>query len=147
MRRVIIAVCLALLLINASPFVYARKSSSVIPIVGCYSDLKLLEDEGMVIGNGGFVIRKMNGRYVATFTELMHDGGEYFPEVTIRNLIVNESKRIITFDITLHSGRDEIVLRRVTGRVTRAGIKMNWRGHSAEHGQANPFMRRGKCMP
>ena len=147
MRRIIIAVCLALLSINRPPFVYARKSSSVIPIIGCYSDLKLLKNEGMVIGNGGFVIRKVNGRYVATFTELMHDGGEYYPDFRIRNLIVNQSKRIITFDIALHSGRDEKVLRRVTGRVTRAGIKMNWRGHHAEHGQPNPLMRRQKCRP
>ncbi len=147
MRRITIAVCLALLLVNASPFVYARESSSVIPIIGCYSDLKLLDNEGMVIGNGGFVIKKVNGRYVATFTELMHDGGEYYPEVAIENLIVNETKRIITFDIALHSGRDGKVLRRVTGRVTRVGIKMNWRGHRAEHGQPNPFMRREKCRP
>ena len=145
MRRVVIAFCGTLLLISASPFVHARKSASIIPIIGCYSDLKLLENEGMVVGNGSFIIRKVNGRYVATFTELMHDGGEYYPEVTIENLIVNESKRIITFDIALHSGRDVTVLRWVTGKVTRAGIKMNWHGHRAEHGQANPFMRREKC--
>ncbi len=60
----------------------------------------------------------MNGRYVATFTELMHDVGEYYPEVTIENLIVNEANGITRFDIALHSGRDVTVLRRVTGRIT-----------------------------
>lgn len=145
MRKFTIAFFATLLLISSSPLVYARKLTPTIPITGCYSDLKLLENEGMVIGNGSFVIRKVNGRYAATFTELMHDGGEYYPKATIENLTVNESKKIITFDIALHSGRDGTVLRHVTGRVTHAGIKMNWRGHSAEHGQANPFMRREKC--
>ncbi len=145
MREFAIAFFATLLLISSSPLVNARKLTPTIPIIGCYSDLRLLENEGMVIGNGLFVIRKVNGRYVATFTELMHDGGEYYPEVTIENLVVNESQRIITFDLALHDGRDVTVLRRVTGRVTRVGIKMNWRGHSAEHGQANPFMRREKC--
>lgn len=145
MKKITVIFCIHLLLLNAPSFVYAREPALATPIVGCYSDLKLLESEGMVIGNGSFIIRKENGKYVATFTELMHDGGEYYPDATVKNLIVNESKGIIIFDLALHSGRDIAVLRLVSGRITRAGVKMNWRGNAAEHCSEDPFMRRQKC--
>ncbi|MFN2453577.1 MAG: hypothetical protein ABR577_05095 [Pyrinomonadaceae bacterium] len=128
MKEFIVTFCIHLLLLGAPSFVYARRPALVTPIVGYYSDLKLLESEGMVTGNGSFIIRKVNGKYVATFTELMHDGGEYYPDFTVNNLTVNKFKGIIVFDLALHSGRDVTILRRVTGKVSGKGIKMNWRG-------------------
>jgi hypothetical protein len=145
MKKIAIAFCLSLLLINASPFVYGRKLSQSVPISGCYSDLKELKSEGMVLGNGSLTIRKVKGRYVATFTQLMHEGGDYYPEVELQNLNVDEAGRTIIFDIVLNPGRNARELHGVTGKITRAGIKMNWHGNAANYGKPDPFMRRQDC--
>lgn len=113
-----------------------------VSIVGCYSDLTLDAKEGVVTGTGSFRIKKMNGKYAAFFTELVGDGGEYLPTVRIRNLKVNEKTRMIVFDITLNDGNESIVLHHVSGRISRAGIKMNWRNHATFIGSENPFLRR-----
>jgi hypothetical protein len=119
------------------------KGISNIPIVGCYSDTVLIENEELVVGNGFLTIKKVNKRYIATFSELASDGGESHPDVTVRNLVVNEPKRTIVFDLPLHSG---MVLRNVKGQISRKGLKLNWgNGTAAEYGQPNPFMRRKKC--
>ncbi len=112
-------------------------------IVGCYSDLKLIVAEGLVVGNGSLNIKKLKGKYVATFTELTGDGGEYAPTVRVRNLSVNESKRTVKFDLPLlGNGKSVVFVRGVTGRITSSGIRMNWRGRAGEFGGPNPFLRR-----
>ena len=127
------------------PLVYARKTTSAIPIVGCYSDIEALESDGLIVGTGWFEIKKVTGKYVATFTELRDDGGEGYPEVKVKHLVVNKAKKVVVFDLALHLGGRKTVLKQVRGRISRAGIKMNWRGHSTDYGQSDPFMKREKC--
>jgi hypothetical protein len=118
------------------------RARRAVAIAGCYSDLNLDTDAGMVTGNGGFNITKTATGWKATFVELMQDGGEYYPEAAIDNLRVDERRGVVTFNIDLHDGAHVTRLRNVTATVTRTGIKMNWRGHSASHGKPDPFMRR-----
>jgi hypothetical protein len=116
-----------------------------IPIVGCYSDTVLIENGELVVGNGFFKIKRLNNRYFATFSELASDGGESHPDVTVRNLVVNAPKRIIVFDLPLHSGK---ILRKVRGQISQKGLKLNWGTNiAAEYGEPNPFMRRKECTP
>jgi hypothetical protein len=117
---------------------------TVAQIVGCYSDIRVIQREGLVVGTGSFRIRKDNGKYFATFTELLGDGGQYSKPRLVRNLRVDDRSMVITFDLLLDSSNrgGSAVLRDVTGRISRRGMKMNWRGQGTDFGSSNPFLRR-----
>lgn len=132
---------LFLLLISGTSVVAQRRLPA---IVGCYSDLHLDSDNALVTGTGSFEIKRYKNRYSAIFVELVGDGGSYLPAVHIPNLKVDEVKRIVFFDIVLHDGRDKKLLRNVSGRISAAGIKMNWRAQGTLIGSANPFLKRSK---
>jgi hypothetical protein len=138
--------CGLMMTVVLSPLTYAQKSSARI-IVGCYSDLNT--STGDVIGAGVVKITKKNGKYSGTFEELRNERGDAWEAIPLENLVVNEQAGIITFDIKFHRIKDintcylETV-RRVTGKTTKSGIKMNWRGKKAEYGSPNPYMKRSK---
>ncbi|MEJ7849543.1 MAG: hypothetical protein WKF92_15785 [Pyrinomonadaceae bacterium] len=118
--------------------------NSAARITGCYSDLKLIEEEGLVVGAGSFNITKVKGKYSATFTELIGDGGEYTAGTKVRNLSVDEPRRRIRFDLPLlGEGREIEYVKGATGRITRSGIQMNWRGAFGRFGgSSKPFLAR-----
>ena len=144
-RRIFLFLCGFLLMASSTSLAPAQKSSRV-SIVGCYSDLD--SSSGDVIGVGVVKITKKKGKYAGTFAELQNERGEAWEETPLENLVVNESSKTITFDIKFHrvkninTGYLETV-RGVTGKITKFGVKMNWRGMQAEYG-ANPFMKRDK---
>ena len=140
-RILMAALCMSLLCLGALISEAVERHPSAL-FTGCYSDLKLIENEGVVIGSGSLMIKRVHGKYTATFVELMHDGGEYYPQVPVRNLAVDQAKGRITFDLVLHQGKVTQEIPHVTGKVSDAGIKMNWRGRAALYGRSNPFMRR-----
>ncbi len=113
-----------------------------VSIVGCYSDLNLDKENGVVTGTGSFRIRPSKGKYEAFFTELIGDGGSYAKTAKVRNFKVNTAKRKVAYDAVLHDGRFSITLSGVTGRISQGGIKMNWRGSGTAIGDANPYLRR-----
>jgi hypothetical protein len=117
---------------------------TVAQIVGCYSDIRVIESEGLVVGTGAFRIRKDNGKYFATFTELLGDGGRYSKPKPVRNLPVDDRNMVIRFELLLESSNLSAgtELRDVTGRISKRGIKMNWRGQGTDFGSSNPFLRR-----
>ena len=132
----------SLSLFGSLSFAIAQRRS--VPITGCYSDLSLIENKSLVVGTGSFRIRKVNGRYVATFTELLDDGGSYASPKPVQNFRVNESTGTITFDMPLSSSNrgGSVLLRNASGRVSRNGIQMNWQGHGGDYGENNPFFHR-----
>jgi hypothetical protein len=113
-------------------------------IAGCYSDLRVIDNEGLVVGTGSFRIRKDNGKYFATFTELLGDGGRYSKPKPVRNLHVDDRNMVIRFDLSLESSNRSAgtELRNVTGRISKRGIKMIWRGQGTDFGTPNPFLQR-----
>jgi|GEM_PF-5540633 len=120
------------------PSAYGQRKVS---IVGCYSDLAVIEGEGLVVGTGSFRIKRNGGRYSAFFTELINDGGAYGPTVKLKHLRVSQPPRTVYFDIVLHNG-SELSLRNVSGTITKRGIKMHWRHHVSLIGSEDPFLRR-----
>ena len=82
-------------------------------------------------------ISKENGKYVGTFAELQNELGLASDEVPLKNIIVDESKLTIKFDLSE-------TRRGVTGKITKAGIKMNWGKSRGSYGTANSFMKRDK---
>lgn len=131
-RKILFLWCLAIIL-NATTYVFSQKSSQTVLIVGCYSDLREIS-EG-IIGNGIVKISKLNGKYVGTFAELQNELGLVSDEMPLENIIVDESKLTIKFSIG--TGR------RVTGKITKTGIKMNWGKSRGEYGTTNSFLKRG----
>ena len=131
-------------MLSVTSLAFAQKSSAV-AIAGCYSDLST--KTGDVIGAGVVEIKKKNGKYVGTFAELRNEAGLTWDETSLGNLTVNELSKTITFDIKFHRHKDintrylETV-QGATGKITKSGVKMNWRGKSAEMGGVNPFMKR-----
>ena len=122
------------IVLGATSFAFAQKSSRTIPVVGCYSDLREIS-EG-IIGNGIIRISKKNGKYFGTFAELQNELGLSSDEMTLENLIVDVSKSIIKFNFGDRG--------KVTGKITKFGIRMNWSKNGGEYGTANSFMKRGR---
>ncbi len=145
-HKILLFLCGLLLTVSFPSFAHAQKSSAV-SIVGCYSDLNT--STGDVVGAGAVKITKKNGKYIGTFEELRNERGDAWDAIPLENLVVNEQTKTISFDIKFHRVKDintrylEIV-RGVTGKITKSGIRMNWRGKRAEYGAANPFMKRDK---
>jgi hypothetical protein len=119
----------------------ALRSQLKTSIVGCYSDLKPTGD-GDIVGNGIFRITKRNGRYFASFRELVTDGADYAPTRQVEHLKVDERSRKITFDLPIGQNASAKIIRGVYGQVSSRGIKMNWHGNRGEYGAPNPFMLR-----
>ena len=124
----------------------AQNTKKAIPIIGCYTDLKVIS-EG-VVGNGVIKIAFKNGIYVGTFAQLQNELGLASDETPLKNIVVNKSRLTIKFDITFtrYSGSTEgklSTVRGVTGKISKRGIKMNWRGSSGSYGSSTPFMKRG----
>jgi hypothetical protein len=126
--------CCLIIMLGAVTFASAQKSSKTVSVVGCYSDLREIP-EG-IIGNGIIRISKKSGTYFGTFAELQNELGLASDEMPLENLIVEQSKSIITFTF---GGRG-----RVTGKITKAGIQMNWGNNRGAYGTAKSFMKRGK---
>jgi len=145
-QKILLFLCSLLFLVSFTSSIFAQKHSAI-SIVGCYSDLNA--SSGDVVGAGVVKIKKKNGKYVGTFEELRNERGDAWEAIPLENLVVDESSRTIKFDIKFHRLKDintrylETV-RGVTGKITKSGLKMNWRGKSAEYGGTNPFMKRGK---
>ena len=123
---------------GASLGAYAQTRVS---IVGCYSDVTPIP-EGEIVGTGSFWISKRDGSYRARFAELISDSGEHATALTVSNLRVNKRTGQISFDLPLNRGGHPVVIPHVSGKITKNGIKMYWRGDHGEYGNANPFLRR-----
>lgn len=124
---------------------FSQKSAPADLIVGCYSDLREIS-EG-VIGNSVIRITRENGKYAGTFAELSNELGMAYDEVPLENLIIDRLKGTIAFDIKsrqIAAREFKTHKREITGRITKAGIKMNWRDHKGEYGTVNSFMKRKK---
>ena len=119
---------------GATTFVFAQKSSKSVSVVGCYSDLREIS-EG-IIGNGIIRISKKNGKYFGTFAELQNELGLSGDEMPLENLFVDLSKSTIKFNFGDRG--------KVTGKITKSGIRMNWGKNRGAYGTANSFMKRGK---
>ncbi len=147
-RKTLLFICVLIILVGATSFAFAQKIAQPISIVGCYSDL--IERNGNIIGNGIIKIKKENGKYFGTFAELRNELGLTDGEKFLENLKVDESKRILTFTIEFSryvgtkTRKLEMVRKIVTGKITNAGIKINWNGYRTDYGNVNPFMKREK---
>ena len=122
------------IILSAASFAFAQKSSQTVSVVGCYSDLREIS-EG-IIGNGIIRISKKNGKYSGTFAELQNELGLSSDEMTLENIVVDLSKSTIKFNF---GGRGK-----VTGKITKSGIRMNWGKNRGAYGTAKSFMKRGE---
>lgn len=131
----------------------AQNTKKAVPIVGCYSDLA--EVEGNIVGNGVIKISAKKGKYSGTFAQLSNELGLAYDETPLKNILVNRPKLTIRFDITFNryiitnsyagvSERRLVTVRGVSGKFSKNGIKMNWRGNSGDYGGSRPFMKRGR---
>ncbi len=133
-RKTLLFLWCLIILVGATTFAVAQKSSQAVSVVGCYSDLREIS-EG-IIGNGVIKIATENGKYVGTFAELQNELGLAYDEVALQNISIDKSKLTIRFDIGTK--------RRVRGKITKAGMKMNWGENRGAYGTANSFMKRDK---
>ena len=112
-----------------------------VSIVGCYSDVTPIP-QGEIVGTGNFRISKRNGKYRASFAELISDSGELAPPVVVSNFRINPRTGQIWFDLPLNRGGHPVVIPQVSGRIKRSGIKKYWRGNGGEISPPDPFLRR-----
>jgi hypothetical protein len=134
-HKILLFLYCLIIIAGASIFAFAQKSSQGVSVIGCFTDLR--EQSGNILGNGVIKIAKENGKYVGTFAELSNKLGLTYDEVSLKNIVVDELKLKIKFDIS-ETGRG------VTGKITKAGIKMNWGESRGEYGTANSLMKRDK---
>ena len=145
-QKTLLLLCSLLILVSFTSSTFAQKQPAVL-IVGCYSDLNT--STGDVVGAGVVKITRKNSKYVGTFEELRNERGDAWDATPLENLVIDKSSRTIKFDIRFHrvkniNTRYLETVRGVTGKITKSGIKMNWRGKSAEYGGSKPFMKRDK---
>lgn len=68
--------------------------------------------------------------------KLQNELGLTADETPLKNIIVSRSRSTITFNLAND--------RRVTGKISKNGIKINWNGNSGSYGSSNSFMKRLK---
>jgi len=112
-----------------------------VQFIGCYSDVSPIP-EGEIVGTGSFRISKHDGRYTASFAELISDSGEQNKPIAVGNFKIDQRTGRISFDLLLNRGGNPVIIRNVSGKITKTGIKMYWRGNGGEYGKSNPFLRR-----
>ena len=132
-RKILLFLYCLIIIAGASSFAFTQKSSQVVSVVGCFTDLR--EQSGNILGNGVIKIAKVNGKYVGTFAELSNKLGLAYDEVPLKNINIDESKLTIKFDISE-------TRRGVTGKITKSGIKLNWGESRGEYGTADSLMKR-----
>ena len=141
-RKTLLFLYCLITIVGTTILASAQKSSPAISVVGCYSDLR--EQNGNILGNGVIKITKENGKFVGTFAELSNELGLTYEEVTLKNVVINQTKRTITFNVTSNRYKYARTKRKITGNITKTGIQMNWGEGGGEYGTAKSFMKRDK---